>query len=712
MGTLRLHWDPAASHGNYALRSSTIVQNSKRTMDYAEKINALLRPKTDGKPFVLDLFAGCGGLALGFEAQGFKTRGFEQDADACETYQRNLEGECEQVVLTMETIFPEAKVVIGGPPCQPFSVGGHQLGLQDSRDGFPIFISAVKRLQPDIWMFENVRGVLYSNRAYFDQILVALRALNYVVEVRLLNAVNYGVPQNRERVVVVGHRGEFRFPAEDQMKVTAGEALGEMMLQTPPESKFLTSNMDEYVAKYERASFCVRPRDLHADQPARTLTCRNLAGATGDMHRVRLPDGRRRRLFIREAARLQSFPDWFEFCGGETSQFNQVGNAVPPLFAWQLAGAVRDYLASSKRLTSGEILYRNLPDQFALPLEFKESSEMKIPTFVANKDKPPKLVKLFNEALLVLSKLGIPLEGLNPRELEKIAMAFLAVADVKRSADWPKARIREGKDTLKSRDIIAYLNRHFAEEISMGSYDDIRRKDLKLPVVAGIIVASANKPNAARNDPTRGFSLSPEYVEVVRSFGQDDWLEEVEEFMADRPTLAERLEAAREIEIVPIKLPSGKTLQFSPGEHNLLQKAIIEQFLPRYGYGAEVLYVGDTAKKFLVRNEAKLKALKFFKLEHGELPDIVAYSEKKNWLFMIEAVHSSGPISSVRLLELKRLAGECTADIVYVTAFLNRDTFRKFAPEIAWETEVWIADAPDHLVHFDGDKFLGPYKKK
>jgi type II restriction enzyme len=470
--------------------------------------------------------------------------------------------------------------------------------------------------------------------------------------------------------------------------------------------------MDEYVAKYERASFCTRPRDLHPELPARTLTCRNLAGATGDMHRIRLPDGRRRRLFVHEAARLQSFPDWFRFCGGETSQFNQVGNAVAPLLAWHLAGSVKNYLATTKRLTSGEILYRNLPDQFALPLEFKESTEMKIPTFFTNTQKPAKLVKLFHEALLLLSKLGIPLDALKPRELEKMAMAFLAVADVKRSADWSKTRVREGKDTLKSREIISYLNAHFEEKISMGSYDDIRRKDLKLPVIAGIIIASANKPNAARNDPTRGYSLSPEYVELIRCFGQPEWLEAIEEFMADRPTLAERLDVARQIEIVPIKLPDGLTIQFSPGEHNLLQKAIIEQFLPRFGFGADVLYVGDTAKKFLVKDEQKLKSLKFFDLEHGELPDIVAYSSKKNWLFLIEAVHSSGPISPIRLSELKRLAKHCAADIIFITAFLNRDTFRKFAPDIAWETEVWIADAPDHMVHFDGDKFLGPYKSQ
>ncbi|MEO7300587.1 MAG: BsuBI/PstI family type II restriction endonuclease [Verrucomicrobiota bacterium] len=679
-------------------------------MNYVERINSLLRPSENRSPLVLDLFAGCGGLALGFEAQGFETRGFEQDKDACETYRKNLKGDCEQMVLTTETILPNAKVIIGGPPCQPFSVGGHQLGLKDSRDGFPIFISAVERLQPDIWMFENVRGVLYSNRSYFEQILAALGALNYVIEVRLLNAVNFGVPQNRERVVVVGHRGQFQFPKEDPNRVSVRDAIGDLMFSAPSDSKFLTASMDEYVAKYEKASFCIRPRDLYPDQPSRTLTCRNLAGATGDMHRVRLADGRRRRLTFREAARLQSFPDSFDFCGGETSQFNQIGNAVAPIFAWHLAGAVKNYLASSERLTSGEILYRNLPNQFALPLEFKESPEMKIPTFVTNAAKPPKMVKLFNEGLLVLSKLGIPLEGLKPRELEKMAMAFLAVADVKRSSDWPKARVRIGKEPLKSREIIAYLNENFQEQISMGSYDDIRRKDLKLPVVAGIIVASANKPNAARNDPTRGYSLSPEYIGVIQRFGQTEWLEEIEEFMADRPTLAERLEASRHLNIVPIKLPDGTNLSFSPGQHNLLQKSVIEQFLPRFGYGAEVLYVGDTAKKFLVRNEAKLESLKFFEIEHGELPDVIAYSQQKNWLFLVEAVHSSGPISAIRLLELQRLANKCTADIVYVTAFLDRNTFRKFTPDIAWETEVWIADAPDHLIHFDGDKFLGPYK--
>lgn len=342
-------------------------------MGYSELLNSTLRPSAPSGPPVVDLFAGCGGLALGFAAQGFATYGWERDADCCATYRQNLHDPCVQVELTPDTQLPSAPVLIGGPPCQPFSVGGHQLGLGDARDGFPIFINAVRRLQPDLWLFENVRGLFYRNRGYLDEILHTLRALHYLVEVVLLNAVDYGVPQNRERVIVVGHRGKFLFPSALPQRVTAGEALGAGALAAPPESKFLTPSMDTYVAKYERASACKQPRDLHLHQPARTLTCRNLAGATGDMQRLRLPDGRRRRLLLREAARLQSFPDWFEFVGSETSCFNQVGNAVPPLLAYHLAGSVRAYLESDYRLSYREIDHCNQPLLLREPEVFQQS---------------------------------------------------------------------------------------------------------------------------------------------------------------------------------------------------------------------------------------------------------------------------------------------------------------------------------------------------
>ena len=335
-------------------------------MTYADHINQVLRPQGSFTPLVLDLFAGCGGLALGFEAQGFETLGFEMNADCCTTYRHNLHGDCINVKLDAHTVFPKAQVVIGGPPCQPFSVGGHQNGIRDARDGFPAFISAIEQAQPDIWMFENVRGLMYRNKEYLAAVIAELEGLGYVVEFKLLNAVNHGVPQNRERVIVVGHRGEFHYPLAQSTRVTAGAALAELATQADANSKFLTASMDTYVAKYEKASSCITPRDLHLDRPARTVTCRNLAGATGDMHRVKLPDGRRRRLSVREAARLQSFPDHFEFQGGETSIYTQIGNAVPPLLAYAIAGSFRDYLTSTVRLDAQSIQMHRHPAQLAL----------------------------------------------------------------------------------------------------------------------------------------------------------------------------------------------------------------------------------------------------------------------------------------------------------------------------------------------------------
>lgn len=314
-------------------------------MNYIETINNILNPTDTHKIKVLDLFAGCGGLALGFESAGFVTYGYEMNKQACESYNYNLTGSCTEVKLTVDTEFPEADVIIGGPPCQPFSLGGKQKGIYDSRDGFPIFISAVKRVKPKIWMFENVKGLLHKNKWYFDEIIKELESLGYIVEYKLLNAKDYGVPQNRERVIVVGHKGVFEFPEKKKYKVTAGEALGEMAHSVTEESKFLTKSMDEYIAKYEKASKCKNPRDLHLDKPARTLTCRNLGGATGDMHRIKLPDGRRRRLSVREAARLQSFPDWFEFKGdSDNKAFDQIGNAVPPIMAYEIAKCIKAYL--------------------------------------------------------------------------------------------------------------------------------------------------------------------------------------------------------------------------------------------------------------------------------------------------------------------------------------------------------------------------------
>ncbi len=319
---------------------------------YTEYINDTLRPRLTEDATVLDLFAGCGGLSLGFEAAGFRTIGYEYMPSAVDTYNRNLLGSCHLCQLEVGFDYPEADIIIGGPPCQPFSVRGSQKGMKDARDGFPIFIDAVKRVQPKVFLFENVRNLMFSHKWYLELILAELRNLGYILEMRCLNAVNYGVPQNRERLIVVGHRSSFSFPHVEMKRVTVGEAIGDMMYTVPEGSHFLTPAQDEYIAKYEKASACINPRDLYADRPARTLTCRNLCGATSDMQRVRLKDGRRRRIVQREAARLQSFPDWFEFCGNETQQFTQIGNAVPPLLAYRLASAIKENYHAEAR--SGE----------------------------------------------------------------------------------------------------------------------------------------------------------------------------------------------------------------------------------------------------------------------------------------------------------------------------------------------------------------------
>jgi len=308
---------------------------------------ARLRPLNAGNNnyTVLDLFAGCGGLALGFESAGFETIGYEMDKDAVATYNQNLVGECHCEFLTEDTQYPNADIVIGGPPCQPFSVGGKQLGLNDSRDGFPAFISAVKQVEPKIWMFENVRGMLFRNKHYLKEIISELEELGYKTTCKIVKAVEYDVPQKRERLVVIGSKRGFEFPTAQSKTFTSRDAIGDIAFKVDEQSKILTPNQDKYVAKYEAASKCINPRDLHMDKPSRTVTCRNLAGATGDMLRVRLSDGRRKRLTVREGARLQSFPDWFDFKGTETSQYNQIGNAVPPMMAYHIAKAIELYLS-------------------------------------------------------------------------------------------------------------------------------------------------------------------------------------------------------------------------------------------------------------------------------------------------------------------------------------------------------------------------------
>lgn len=320
-----------------------------------------------------------------------------------------------------------------------------------------------------------------------------------------------------------------------------------------------------------------------------------------------------------------------------------------------------------------------------------------------------KVRSLVYNLLDIFQKIGIPVDGTD-RKVERMAKACLAVGKIKKS--FAEALSEENDGFVRTRDIISFENENYGEHISPGSYDNIRRKDLKLLIEAGIVINSSSKENQATNNPSRGYALSKSFVELLYSYGSEEWDMRLSEYLKEAKSLKEELECRRNLMKVPVTLPGGKRISLSYGAHNDLQKEIIETFLPLFGFGAEVLYVGDTTDKFLHLDEKALKEINFFVLEHDELPDVVAYSHEKNLLYLIEAYHSTGEWNEIRVRKVKRKLKEsgCTADIVFFTAFETKNAFKQKAKDIAWETEVWIAESPEHLVHFNGYKFLDIHK--
>jgi DNA (cytosine-5)-methyltransferase 1 len=647
-------------------------------------------------PIVIDLFAGCGGLALGFEAQGFRTVGFEMKPVAVQTYNANLDGRCEETLLTVGIPEGKADIIIGGPPCQPFSQIGYQRGNRDPRDGFPVFLDAVRRIQPKIAIIENVRGLLFRNKDYLRKAAREFEQLGYTVHVNLLKANEYGVPQNRERVVVVASKVGWSWPEPLLSEpVTVATALGPLADEFASDSRFLTPSMDRYIAAYEQKSFCIRPRDLHLDQPSRTVTCRNLGGATSDMLRLRLADGRRRMLTVREGARLQGFPDWFEFRGDQYEQFEQIGNAVPPLLAVALARQVKAIMQNPATLSIVKPMARGLTGK-------------QKPGVLDNDSRKEKLEQAEN----IMKAVGIPVRGMTPRRAERVALALLAVAQLKPKDNWSKAQCYfDGSGrALTTRQIIRFWNEHYGQDVADSSYDDVRRKDLIVLVECGLVARSAADPSADVNDGTRGYSIHESAISLLRSYGTKDWEPQLIRFRGNIGSPDDRLSKARDFKRVPVVLPDGKEFKLSPGPHNLIQKAVIEEFIPRFSRGCQVLYLGDTEKKILFIDEPALEKLGIPKPSRAMLPDILAYEPERNWLFVIEAVHSSNPIGILRHKKLQELTENCSAGRIYVSAFENAKAFRKFVGDISWQTEVWILDNPDHIIHFDGARFLGPYE--
>jgi hypothetical protein len=316
--------------------------------------------------------------------------------------------------------------------------------------------------------------------------------------------------------------------------------------------------------------------------------------------------------------------------------------------------------------------------------------------------------KILN-ALEILYSVGVPVDDLTARRLEKMAMSFLALCKVNKASSWDKAESHAQGHILRTRQIIEYINENFEESISSGSYDDIRRKDLVRPVGMGLIVKSANNPDADTNDGTRGYALEDTFAELVKSYGTPQWNDKLSYFEIDQDYI-DQFQGKRELKKLEVSLDQGVTITLDDGPHNQIQKAVVEEFLPIFGHGSTVLYIGDTSEKQMHKYSEKMKEIGLDIADRGMLPDIVAFSDDKQWVYLIEAVHSSNPLNAERCIELKRtVLNDCPYGVVFVTAFLTRKDFAKWMPQIAWETEVWLAENPNHMIHFNGDRFLGPH---
>lgn len=318
------------------------MQRAVDQAGWVPRLNSGLRREGSAGLKALDLFCGAGGLSLGFWASGFDVTGIDSNVDAVKTYTHNL-GTALCATIDESIALPHADLVLAGPPCQPWSRAGNRLGEHDERDGLRLVALAIERVRPTAAIIENVPDLARSRkRAHLDKFKSSLDKFGYVVEEHVLNAADYGVPQNRRRIFISAILGDIPLdpPEPWTQAVTVREAIPGTCQRQISGARLLSDSMNAYIERYEHASGCRTPRDLHLHRPARTLTVRNLAGATGDMIRLKLPDGQRRMLTPREAARLQSFPDWFRFFGSDRSRLAQIGNAVPPLLARSVAQSI------------------------------------------------------------------------------------------------------------------------------------------------------------------------------------------------------------------------------------------------------------------------------------------------------------------------------------------------------------------------------------
>ena len=295
----------------------------------------------------------------------------------------------------------------------------------------------------------------------------------------------------------------------------------------------------------------------------------------------------------------------------------------------------------------------------------------------------------------LLKRIGMP----KAQQSDICCYVMLAMAGVKPDMQWKEAT----NNWLRIHDMIQFVNSYYGTKYAENSRETFRKQVLHHFRIAALIEDNGK----ATNSPNYQYRLTEETLQMLRTRDTIEWQVSLGNFLRQYQSLVKKYTSKKKMSMMPVKI-NGQAFRFSSGKHNELQKAIIEEFAPRFAPNSECLYVGDTIEKDLVKNVEKLKKLGFEITLHDKMPDVVLYREDKDWLYFVESVTSVGPMNPKRILEITEMTKTVTAGRIFVTAFLDFKTYKKFSQDLAWETEVWIAEMPEHMIHLNGDKFLGP----
>lgn len=303
--------------------------------------------------------------------------------------------------------------------------------------------------------------------------------------------------------------------------------------------------------------------------------------------------------------------------------------------------------------------------------------------------------KKIEETKEFLKTIGMP----KAQQADICCYVILAMAGVKPDMSWSEAT----NEWIRIHDIIQFVNTFYDMGYAENSRETFRKQALHRFRTAALIEDNGK----ATNSPNYRYRLTEETVQILRTMGTPKWKESIKRFLDYHEKLVDLYASKKKMTMMPVNI-NGDSFKFSTGKHNELQKAIIEEFAPRFAPNSECLYVGDTIEKDMVKNVEKLKELGFEITLHDKMPDVVLYREDKDWIYFVESVTSVGPIDPKRILEITEMTKDVTAGKIFVTAFLDFKTYKKFAEKLAWETEVWIAEMPEHMIHLNGDRFMGP----